>query len=119
MRSTLKRLLPPPVRRVLRNSQGAILDFIDAARGLDLPPHRLRGFVGDGDFTAIGEEHLRYFIEYGKLLPDHTVLDVGSGIGRMALPLTRYLSVQGAYYGFDPTAAGVKLVYRAYLQPLS
>jgi SAM-dependent methyltransferase len=107
MRTTLKRLVPSPVRRVLRSSQGAILDLVDAARGLDLPPHRLRGFVGDGDFTAIGEEHLRYFVEYGKLRPDQKVLDVGCGIGRMALPLTRYLSAQGAYYGFDPTAAGV------------
>ncbi len=107
MPSTLKRLVPPPVRRALRNSQGAILDLIDAARGLDLPPHRLRGFVGDGDFTATGEEHLHYFIEYGKLRPGHKVLDVGCGIGRMALPLTHYLSAQGAYYGFDPTAAGV------------
>ena len=107
MQTTLKRLVPLPVRRVLRNSQGAILDLIDSARGLDLPPHRLRGFVGDGDFTSTGEQHLRYFIEYGKLLPDQKVLDVGCGVGRMALPLTRYLSSQGEYYGFDPTAEGV------------
>ena len=104
----LKHLVPPPLRRALRGSQGTILDLIDAARGRDLPPHRLRGFVGDSDFVATGEEHLRYFIEYGKLRPDHKVLDVGCGIGRMALPLTHYLSAPGAYYGFDPTAAGVQ-----------
>jgi SAM-dependent methyltransferase len=108
MPSSLKHLVPPPVRKALKNSQGAILDLIDAARGLDVPPRRLRGFVGDGDFTATGEQHLRYFIEYGKLRPEHKVLDVGCGIGRMALPLTRYLSSQGAYYGFDPTAESVK-----------
>jgi SAM-dependent methyltransferase len=108
MPTPLKGLVPPPVRRALRSSQGAILDFIDSARGLDLPPHRLRGFVGVGDFTAIGDEHLRYFIEYGKLLPTDKVLDVGCGVGRMALPLTRYLSGRGEYYGFDPTAAGVE-----------
>jgi SAM-dependent methyltransferase len=107
MRAMLKRLLPPPVRRSLRNYQGTILDLVETARGLNLPPHRLRGFVGDGDFTAIGEEHLQYFIEYGKLHPDAKVLDVGCGIGRMALPLTRYLSSRGKYDGFDPTAAGV------------
>jgi SAM-dependent methyltransferase len=107
MQTSLKRLVPPPVRRVLRNSQGAILGLIDAARGLDVPPRRLRGFAGHGDFTATGQEYLRYFIEYGKLRPDHKVLDVGSGIGRMALPLTHYLSPQGEYHGFDPTAAGV------------
>jgi ubiquinone/menaquinone biosynthesis C-methylase UbiE len=108
MQPTLKRLVPSPVRKVLRNSQGAILDLIDSARGLDLPPHRLRQFIGDGDFTAVGEEHLRYFIKYGKLRSDHKVLDVGCGIGRMALPLTRYLSAQSEYYGFDPTAQSVE-----------
>jgi SAM-dependent methyltransferase len=108
MQTTLKSLVPPPVRRALKNSQGAILDLIDSARGLNLPPRRLRGFVGDGDFRATGEEHLRYFIEYGKLRPDHKVLDVGCGIGRMALPLTHYLSPQGEYYGFDPTAESVQ-----------
>jgi SAM-dependent methyltransferase len=105
MQSTLKRLVPPPVRRVLRSSQGVILDMIDVARGIELPPHRLRG--GYGDLKAGGEEYLRYFIEYGKLQPDHRVLDVGCGIGRMALPLTHYLSAQGEYYGFDPGADGV------------
>lgn len=108
MQSTLKRLVPPPVRKALKNSQGVILDLIDSARGLAVPPRRLRGFVGDGDFTATGEQHLRYFIEYGKLRPDDKVLDVGCGIGRMALPLTRYLSAQGEYYGFDPTVESVK-----------
>jgi ubiquinone/menaquinone biosynthesis C-methylase UbiE len=108
MQPTLKRLVPSPVRKVLRNSQGAILDLIDSARGLDLPPHRLRQFIGDGDFTAVGEEHLRYFIKYGKLRSDQKVLDVGCGIGRMALPLTRYLSAQSEYYGFDPTAQSVE-----------
>ena len=108
MQATLKRLVPPPVRRALKNSQGAILDLIDSARGLHVPPRRLRGFVGDGDFTATGEEHLRYFIKYGKLRPEHKVLDVGCGIGRMALPLTRYLSPQGEYYGFDPTVKSVR-----------
>lgn len=43
----------------------------------------------------------------GHLQPDHRVLDVGSGIGRMALPLTHYLSDQGIYYGFDIVEKGV------------
>jgi SAM-dependent methyltransferase len=105
MQATLKRLVPPPVRRALRNGQGAVLDLIDAARGIDLPPHRLRG--GYGDLKAVGDEYLRYFIEYAKLAPNHKVLDVGCGIGRMALPLTRYLSGEGEYYGFDPGPDGV------------
>jgi SAM-dependent methyltransferase len=42
----------------------------------------------------------------GGLKPDHSVLDVGCGIGRVAIPMTQYLSRDGVYEGFDP-------VYRA------
>jgi ubiquinone/menaquinone biosynthesis C-methylase UbiE len=108
MQKIPKGLVPPPLRKALRSSQGAVLDLLDLARGRDLPPHHLRDYVGGGDFTAIGEEHLRYFIGYGKLRPEHKVLDVGCGSGRMALPLTRYLSPQSEYYGFDPSARSIE-----------
>jgi ubiquinone/menaquinone biosynthesis C-methylase UbiE len=64
-------------------------------------------FTGSGDFIKQGETFLRYFIEYGNLKPDDYVLDVGSGIGRMAIPLTTYLSEKGKYEGFDIVKKGV------------
>jgi len=70
-----------------------------------VPPRRLM-FIGSGDFKAIGEEFLNYFIDLGKLERDHAVLDVGCGIGRMAVPLTRYLT-SGTYEGFDIVDKGV------------
>lgn len=73
---------------------------------LDLPPEELI-FVGDGDFVTIGNEFLRYFIDPGGLQPFHRVLDVGCGIGRMAIPLTRYLDRRGSYEGFDIVPAGI------------
>lgn len=73
---------------------------------LELPPEELI-FVGDGDFVAIGNEFLRYFIDPGGLQPFHRVLDVGCGIGRMAIPLTRYLDTRGSYEGFDIVPAGI------------
>jgi SAM-dependent methyltransferase len=57
--------------------------------------------VGDGDPTAIGLEFLRYFRDIGKLKENHSVLDVGCGIGRMAIPLLFYLNEKGSYDGFD------------------
>jgi SAM-dependent methyltransferase len=54
--------------------------------------------VGHGDFKKIGEEFLVYFKQFG-LRPEHSVLDIGCGIGRMAIPLTRFLT--GHYEGFD------------------
>jgi SAM-dependent methyltransferase len=72
----------------------------------EVPPDELI-FVGPGDFKAVGEEHLRYCIDLGALQPDHAVLDVGCGIGRMAIPLTRYLSEAGSYDGFDVVDFGI------------
>jgi SAM-dependent methyltransferase len=64
-----------------------------------LPPRGL-SFVGGGDFEQTGREFLGHFAELGGLRPGDDVLDVGCGIGRMAIPLTGYLR-GGSYAGFD------------------
>jgi ubiquinone/menaquinone biosynthesis C-methylase UbiE len=64
-------------------------------------------FAGRGDFKKIGEEFLQYFIEFGGIKPNERVLDVGCGIGGMAVPLTRYLDKGGSYEGFDIVADGI------------
>lgn len=48
-----------------------------------------------------GEQFLQYFIELGGLKPSDRVLDVGCGIGRLAIPLTQYLDARGGYAGLD------------------
>ncbi|MCJ7546566.1 MAG: class I SAM-dependent methyltransferase [Deltaproteobacteria bacterium] len=63
--------------------------------------------MGGGDFKETGERYKGYFIELGHLKPDDRVLDVGCGIGRMAVPLTRFLSSQGEYWGFDIVKKGI------------
>ncbi len=65
-----------------------------------------------GEFRATGEEFLTYFIEIGGLRPSDRVLDVGCGVGRMAVPLTRYLSPEGRYEGFDVMANAVEWCQR-------
>lgn len=64
------------------------------------PPRRLVKNSGD-DFGPVGKEFLRHFLQLGELKPDARVLDVGCGCGRMAVPLTGYLSPEGGYWGFD------------------
>lgn len=73
----------------------------------ELTPAKGEIFVGGGDFEKIGEEFLQYFIELGELKPNERVLDVGCGIGRMAIPLTKYLDKKGSYEGFDIVAKGI------------
>ncbi len=63
------------------------------------PPRRLVFQVGG--WMEVGDRFLGHFRDLGGLRPDEAVLDVGCGVGRMALPLTRYLSPRGRYDGFD------------------
>jgi SAM-dependent methyltransferase len=66
-------------------------------------------FVGDGDYRAIGVEYLGHFVRIGGLTPHDRVLDIGCGIGRMAVPLTQYLDSKTARYeGVDPVNAGIE-----------
>lgn len=67
--------------------------------GVLVPPRGI-SFVGGGDFARTGREFLGHFTELGGLRPGDRVLDVGCGIGRMAIPLTGYLQ-GGSYAGFD------------------
>lgn len=72
-------------------------------------------FVGDGPYVDIAGEFLRYFVEVGRLPVDGTVLDIGSGIGRMASGLSLYLDEKkGRYVGFEPVQAGVAWCRKAY-----
>jgi SAM-dependent methyltransferase len=73
---------------------------------LPLPPEEMN-FVGAGDFEAIGQVFLKYFVDLAGLQPQHRVLDVGCGIGRMARPLTAYLNRAGSYEGFDIVGVGI------------
>lgn len=76
-------------------------------RFMPVPPPELM-FCGDGDFRAIGAEFLERLVHDAGLLPSQRVLDIGCGIGRLALPITQYLDGEGSYDGVDPVAAGIE-----------
>ena len=57
---------------------------------------------------ARGELFLRQFIDLANLAPEEAVLEPGCGTGRMAEPLTRYLT--GTYEGFDVVRDGDRVV---------
>jgi ubiquinone/menaquinone biosynthesis C-methylase UbiE len=64
-------------------------------------------FIGSGDFKTQGENQLHLLKKYIDIQSDNCVLDVGSGIGRTAIPLTKYLNNKGKYEGFDVVKKGV------------
>jgi ubiquinone/menaquinone biosynthesis C-methylase UbiE len=71
-----------------------------------IPPDSMN-FVGGANFKGVGEQFFGYFVDLAGLKPNERVLDVGCGIGRMALPLTQYLNEQGSYEGFDIVKMGI------------
>jgi ubiquinone/menaquinone biosynthesis C-methylase UbiE len=106
----IKQFIPKSIKTILRQIKYFPADFIDVIKRKkrdELTPPKRYVFVGGGDFEAIGEEFLRYFKELGELKPDENVLDVGCGIGRMAAPLTKYLSPNARYEGIDIVEQGI------------
>jgi ubiquinone/menaquinone biosynthesis C-methylase UbiE len=84
-------------RRVIKDPPGVLL-----------PPPEIRAYVGSADnFFEIGNEFLGFFKSKCDLKPDESVLDVGCGIGRMAIPLTFYMNNGGRYEGFDVVKRGI------------
>lgn len=77
-------------------------------RRTPLKPPRSKMNVGAGDFTELGRSYLKLFVQMGGLTPADRVLDVGCGIGHMAVALTSYLDPRGGYEGFDVVAQGIK-----------
>jgi SAM-dependent methyltransferase len=65
------------------------------------------------NYREVGEEFFHYFVNIGGVQPNHRVLDVGSGTGRMALPLTKYLK-SGSYEGMDIVASSVGWCQKTY-----
>ncbi len=101
--------LPPSLRLFARKIVFLPLDLISQGyyeNGIKVPP-RSEIFTGGGDFKETGFRFLGYFKKYGALHPTSKVLDIGSGMGRMAIPLTHFLNDEGHYYGIDIMERGV------------
>lgn len=112
----LKRALPASVRRFGRAAfefgRGGIADGIEWLKGERrplTPPRRLWHLIGSGrmDFHGSGAELREFLIAHG-LRPHHRVLDVGCGLGRLAIALTPYLSESGGFEGFDIMPAVIR-----------
>lgn len=108
LKKRLKYLLPVPVKKALKYVLYAGEDVWNHLRGTHpkgYPPKRLN-FVGSAEFKKVGDEFVAYFKEWGGLKASDRVLDIGSGIGRIALPLTSFLQ-EGGLCGFDIDRRGV------------
>jgi SAM-dependent methyltransferase len=77
------------------------------------PPRRLARQSGAGDFLAIGELWRDRLQRWAGLRPTDRVLEVGCGIGRIAVGLASYLEAPGSYDAFDVDRRAVRWCRRA------
>lgn len=74
--------------------------------------------VGGGDTTVyiqVGEEFMKHFKDLVNLQPNETVLDIGSGTGRIARPLASFLK-HGQYHGMDIVSTSIDWCNKTYAQ---
>lgn len=101
--------LSPGMRRLFRRLYYLPADLWDVMSGKKNPmiPPRGKIYTGPGDYLKLGEKLHNDMVVYGGLKPNHHVLDIGCGIGRLAVPLTRFLDKNGSYHGFDVVKDGI------------
>jgi SAM-dependent methyltransferase len=89
-----------------------VLDFGDLiyraiAGKMKYPPLSARQKVGGSllasiaQFDAVGRDSVRLLREVTGLKPSHSVLDIGCGCGRTAIPMLEFQDAQARYYGGD------------------
>lgn len=107
------------LRHKIREAVFSLLDAADAVtgkRGPMVPPRRLMNggsnSIFRNDFTEIGDSLFHLLVEVGEVKPTDRVLDIGCSVGRMAIPLTTYLT-SGTYDGFDNVKASIDYCQRA------
>jgi SAM-dependent methyltransferase len=72
-----------------------------------LPPFSMRRFIGEARWDVGGSDFRNNGRHFAEKLHDagldacSRVLDIGSGCGRLAIPLTELLSAQGSYTGLE------------------
>ncbi|MFA4980917.1 MAG: class I SAM-dependent methyltransferase [Candidatus Omnitrophota bacterium] len=110
----VKWFLPSSFKKFIRQALFAPLDIFESIfkRDGELRPPRwaIGGNYGSGsgNFKDSGRRLLSHLVDLGGLAPGDAVLDVGCGIGRLAIPLTGYLTKNGRYEGFDVIGYNIK-----------
>jgi len=110
--STLLPAMPRQLRWALRRAYFAPVDLMERFWGdhdVMVPPfaERFTGYAGC-DYITSGRGLAQVLVSYAGLQADSIVLDIGSGIGRLAVPLTRLITPPGSYDGLEIVERGVR-----------
>ncbi len=105
----LLRHLPFPIQVLIKRLYHGPQDLWNRISGNydpEVPPKRLQ-FVGRGDFKQIGAKFLALCKSLAQLKETDVILDMGCGVGRMALPISKFLTPEARYEGFDVVREGI------------
>jgi SAM-dependent methyltransferase len=109
--SVLLPALPRQLRWMLRKMYLAPVDLADRLLGRrdpGLPPKADIFTGGVVDFTASGRHTLEVICSITGVNPSSQILDVGCGIGRLAIAMPDFLDANGGYEGFDIVPEGIE-----------
>lgn len=109
--SMLLPALPRQLRWILRKVYLAPVDLADRLLGRDdpeLPPKAERFTGGVRNFAASGKFLLEALSSAAGLTSSSHVLDVGCGVGRLAVAMPSFLDANGAYEGLDIVREGIE-----------
>ena len=109
--SRLLPALPRSLRWTLRKLYFLPSDLIERVLNDrdELVPPRSSIFTGSvDDFRSSGSALVRRLADSGYLTPESKVLDIGSGMGRVAVALISYRDGRGSYQGLDIVPSGIK-----------
>ena len=109
--SVLLPALPRGLRWALRRVYLAPVDLADrwlGRRDGSLPPKAGTFTGGVSDFAATGGLLLEALRDSAGLTPSSHLLDVGCGIGRLAIPAAGFLDAEGGYEGIDIVPDGIE-----------
>lgn len=104
--------MPRGLRWALRRGYFAPVDLIERFRrghNAMVPAYgqRFTGYSGD-DFVESGQGLVNVLANTAGLTACSNVLDIGSGIGRLAIPLTQLITSPGSYDGLEIVERGVR-----------
>lgn len=120
IKAAVKRNASATLRHLLHGTY----DALDRLQGADplVPPRGINPNIGftprraayAREFIASGNRTAEMLVTYAGLQSSQSVLDIGSGIGRVARALTAILAPPGEYHGFDVDPKAVAWCRRAY-----
>src|SRR5436305_1220924 len=103
--SVLMPAMPRQLRWLLRRVYLAPIDFADQLLGRSDPglPAKATNFTGSAgpDFSSRGDALVKALADLAGTTPSSHILDVGCGVGKLAVAMTHFLDENGHYEGLD------------------